>query len=58
MKLENIKPGDKLYVKNGFKESIIIVEVNYRDGYVIASWGGREPKRYEKRQVEQFRTKP
>ena len=59
MKLEKLKRGDKLYYK-GLKKSkeVVILEVNYRDGHVIASWDGDIPKKYEKWQVEKLKTKP
>ena len=59
MKVENLKPGDKLYFRTKKKsKEIVIVEVNYRDGNVIASWDGDRPKRYERWQIERLKSKP
>ena len=57
MKLESMKPGDKLYYKGQKKSKLVeIIEVNYRDGFVVASWDHDKPKRYERWQIEQLKS--
>ena len=58
MKLEKMKPGTRLYYKNSGKvKEVVVTEVNYRDGTVLASWGGAEVKRYDRWQIEKLSNK-
>lgn len=58
MKLENMKAGDRLYYKTSKRtKEVVVVEVNYRDGYVVASWDQDKPKRYERWQIERLKAK-
>ena len=58
MKLEKMKSGTKLYYKTpGKTKEVVITEVNYRNGTVLASWDGAEIKRYDRWQIEKLSNK-
>lgn len=67
--IKNLKPGQVIYdVKPAtgmaaFYSSyeywpVTVIEVNEKDGYIIASWNGNTPLKMGQQSVKNFRLKP